>query len=164
MAMTHGVFEDRLHISVVEPLPREMHPYWGLLALGLIFFAAIASGIGFAATRPQFGTQAVGTIGSAHEILHDEKGEIAFTTDQVIVFNVRQKTVIVPYATETPVAKGTAVAVTYNSADPNEYKIYDTAMFSRVLMMVGALTVLLGAWGALAIMRHVRRKHETGDI
>jgi hypothetical protein len=163
MAMTHGVFEDRLHISVVEPLPREIHPYWGLLALGLIFFAAIASGIGFAATRPQFGTQAVGTISSAHEILRDEKREIAFTTDQVIVFNVKQKTVIVPYA-ERPLAKGTAVAVTYNAADPNEYKIYDTAMFSRVLMMVGALTVLLGAWGALSIMRHVRRQHETGDI
>jgi hypothetical protein len=164
MAMTHGVVEDRLHIAVTEPLPREIHPYWGLLALALIFFAAIASGIGYAATRPQFGTQAVGAVGSAHELLRDEKREIAFTTDQVIVFSAKQKTIIVPYETPKALAKGTAVTVTYNRADPNEYKIYDTGAFTRVLILIAALTILLGAWGSLAIVRHIRRGHEAGEF
>jgi hypothetical protein len=163
MAMTHGVIEDRLHIPVTEPLPREIHPYWGLLALALVFFAAIASGIGYGATRPAYGTQVTGSIGSAHELFRDEERRIAFPNDQVIVFNAEGKTTIVPYETATPLPKGTAVAVTYNRDDPYEYRIYDTGSYMRVLLMVGIMTILLGIWGSLAIVRHIRREIEAGE-
>lgn len=160
MAMVHGVLEDRLHESVVEPLPREIHPYWGLLALALIFFVGIASGLGWAATRPQFHNQVTGTVGSAHELLRDEKREIAFTTDQVIAFSTGEKTVIVPYETSTPVAKGESRTVTYNPADPYEYSVYDTHLFGRVLQVIAVLTVLLGGLGAWMTFRAIRRQEE----
>ena len=162
MAMVHGVFEDRLHESVVEPLPREVHPYWGLLTLALIFIVGIASGLGWAATRPQFHNQVTGTVGSAHELLRDEKREIAFTTDQVIAFNTGQKDIIVPYETKTPVAKGEVLTVTFNPADPHEYSVYDTKLFGRVLQVIAVLALLLGGLGAylrfvLALALNARR-------
>ncbi|MEI7932069.1 MAG: DUF3592 domain-containing protein [Alphaproteobacteria bacterium] len=163
MALTHGVFEDRLHHSVVEPLPREIDPYWGLLVLALIFFVGIASGIGWAATRPLYHNQVAGTVGSAHELLRDEKREIAFTTDQVITFNTGQKSIIVPYYTKTPVAKGESLTVTFNPADPYEYAVYDTRQFGRVLQAIALFTLLLAGLGSWATYRAVRR-HEERDL
>ncbi len=160
MAMVHGVFEDRLHESVVEPLPREVHPYWGLLTLALIFIVGIASGLGWAATRPQFHNQVTGTVGSAHELLRDEKREIAFTTDQVIAFNTGQKDIIVPYETKTPVAKGEVLTVTFNPADPHEYSVYDTKLFGRVLQVIAVLALLLGGLGAWMTFRAIRRQED----
>lgn len=160
MAMVHGVYEDRLHVSVVEPLPREIHPYWGLLALALVFFIGIGSALGWATTRPKYETLAPGTVGSARQILKDEHNQLKFERDQVIVFRDHAKTIIVPYATKTPRPAGEAVSVSYNPADPYEYVVYDTDSFQRAFRAVLVLAALLGAWGSLWVAQIVRRKNE----
>jgi hypothetical protein len=111
------------------------------IAVGWTALVALSIGSAWVATRPRFDAQAVGTIVETRET----KGAVAPSYEQVITFKTPQKEMRVTYALlKSPFQ--TPIVITYSSANPDLYGVYDPGAFGHACQVILIAAVLMGGF------------------
>ena len=117
--------------------------YWATVT-SLLILAVLAA---WSFTRPRFDAQAMGTVAASREVDTRE----AFGFEQTVVFAAPRRTVSFQYGSRIPYRPGQRMLISYNSANPSQFEVYDTSRFRHALQMIAVAAALTAGFAALAI-------------
>lgn len=126
------------------------------MVIGWFALVALAIGSAWVATRPRFDALAAGTIVDTREI----KNAGASWYEQIIAFRTPQKEMRVTYSLlKAPLQM--PLVMTYSSANPDRYGIYDPGAFRHAVQVILIAAVLMGGFAIRVGQRIARRARVT---